>query len=169
MGATYDKLRKAGIEHDLKPTGGDALKAKQILADSGLDELSVCLLQSWLGGAHDRADLAFFGTADELSAQYHCKNVTTWWDKFAGHDEILYALDQLRKIDDKAAELIDSAGNAKAKASAKKQNEEADADAKKLRDQALSAVSVGAIGIGTVVAVAAVAYLLFMASTAKGS
>jgi hypothetical protein len=179
MGVTYDKLRAAGIDYGLKPA--NATGALQPLLDSGISELSACILQAWLGGAHDGYDTGvsfqafgefwgdegFGATSSKLSAQYYCKDKDTFFAKLLGHDSVSYCLDELRQIDDKAAELVESAGNAKAKASAEKQDVEAEADAEKLRNQALSAVSVGAIGIGTVVAVAVVAYLVFMAQAAK--
>lgn len=166
MGKTFDKLREAGISYGLKPLGAEALAAGPILAASGLTARSACLLQAWLGGAHDAHDTQFAFTAYGLSAQAACGIDNPWfvWSL----PSIADALNELRDLDNKAADLVESAGKAKAKASAKKQNTEAEADAEKLRQQALSAVSVGAIGIGTVVAVAAVAYLVFMASTAKG-
>lgn len=180
MGVTYDKLREAGISYGLKPSGPEALAAGPILAQSGLSSQSACLLQAWLGGAHDATDegvsYQLFGAtigwegssfiAYELSAQYACgiSDTLFGWSL----PKMSTAVDELRKIDAKAADLVDSAGKAKAKASYKRQTTEAQADAEKLGKQALSAVSVGAIGVGTVVAVAAVAYLLFLASTAKG-
>lgn len=168
MGVTYDRLKAAGIDWGLKPA--NAAPALQPLLDSGISELSACILQAWLGGAHDERDIGQFGaTSVELSAQYYCKDKASWWDRIAGNDNVYTCLNELRKVDPKAAELVQSAAEAKAKASAKKQDVEAEADAAKLREKALSAVSVGAIGIGTVVAVAAVAYLVFMARTAKGN
>lgn len=166
MGVTYDKLRAAGIDYGLKPV--DASGALQPLLDSGISELSACILQAWLGGAHYIGDLDFLATSDKLSSQYYCRDKAGTWDKLMGYDTVSYSLNELSKVDAKAAELVESAGKAKAKASAEKQNAEAEADAEKLRQKALSAVSVGAIGVGTVVAVAAVAYFLLLANTAKG-
>lgn len=166
MGQTYDKLRAAGISYGLKPLGEEALAAGPILAESGLTQRSACLLQAWLGGAHDARDQQFAFTAYGLSAQAACGIENPWFEWSL--PSVSDALNELRDLDNKAADLVESAGKAKAKASAKKQTAEAEADAEKLRQQALSAVSVGAIGTGTVVALTAIAYLVFMASTAKG-
>ncbi len=168
MGQTYDKLKAAGISYGLKPSGSEAIASAQILADSGISELSACILQAWLGGAHDEKDPAFYATSQKLSAQWYCGDKIGFTDLLFGRDNVYYCLGELSKIDSKAAELVESAAKAKAKASARKQDAEAEADAKRLRDAALSAVSVGAIGVGTVVAVAAVAYLFYLANTAKG-
>ena len=167
MGQTYDKLKAAGIAYGLKPDGAAAIASGQILADSGISELSACILQAWLGGAHDESDPAFYATAKQLSAQWYCGDKVGVLDMVLGRDSVWYCLGELAKIDSKAAELVESAAKAKAKASAKKQNAEAQADAQKIYNEALSAVGVGAIGLGTVVAVAAVAYLVYMANTAK--
>ena len=180
MGVTYDKLRDAGLAYGLKPSGPEALAAGPILASSGLSARNACLLQAWLGGAHDARQggvnwqvggatigVEGFGfTAYELSAQAACGIPDPWFEWSL--PSIADALDELRAIDGKAAELVESAGKAKAKASSKKQSQEAEADAEAIRQRALSAVSVGAIGVGSVVALAAVAYLVFMANTAKG-
>lgn len=180
MGQTYDKLKATGMGYGLKPSRDERIAAGPILASSGLSAQSACLLQAWLGGAHDAhqqgiswqiggatiGQPGFSFVAYELSAQAACGIPDSWW--IWSLPSIDGALSELRAIDGKAAELVESAGRATAAASAKKQMSEAEADAAKLRNQALSAVSVGAIGIGTVVAVAAVAYLVFMANTAKG-
>ena len=167
MGQTYDKLKAAGIAYGLKPDGQAAIASAQILADSGISELSACILQAWLGGAHDESDPAFAATSSKLSAQWYCGDKVGILDTILGRDNVYYCLDELVKIDSKAAELVESAAKAKAKASAKKQNVEAQADADKLYNQALSAVSVGAISVGTIAVVAAVAYVAFLAYTAK--
>lgn len=167
MGQTYDKLKAAGIAYGLKPDGAAAIAAGQILADSGISELSACVLQAWLGGAHDEEDTDFLATSSKLSAQYYCDEKISFTDNLLGRDNASYCLAELAKIDDKAAKLVESAAKAKAKASAKKQNVEAQADAEKLYDQALSAVSVGAISVGTIAAVAVIAYVAFLAYTAK--
>lgn len=167
MGQTYDKLKAAGIAYGLKPDGPAAIASGQILADSGISELSACMLQAWLGGAHDYTDPAFAATAKQLSAQWYCSDKTGFLAELLGKNSISYSLGELREIDDKAAELVESAGNAKAKASSKKQDVEAQADADKLYNQALSAVSVGAISVGTIAVVAVIGYVAFLAYTAK--
>ena len=170
MGVTYDKLRAVGISEGLRPVGQEAIDAAPILYASGIPAKSACLLQAWLGGAHDATDFGFSEgstfIAYELSAQYACGVPSAWFSWSL--PSISGALADLRKVDERAAELVESAGNAKAKANYKQQTQAAQEDAERLRDRALSAVSVGAIGVGTVVAVAAVAYLLFLANTAKG-
>jgi hypothetical protein len=167
MGQTYDKLKAAGLSYELKPNRDEAIASAQILADSGISELSACILQAWLGGAHDEKDPAFYATSQKLSAQWYCGDKVGFTDIVLGRDNVYYCLGELAKIDSKAAELVESAAKAKAKASAKKQDAEAQADAQKIYNEALSAVGVGAIGLGTVVTVVAVAYLVFMANTAK--
>lgn len=180
MGVTYDKLRAVGISDGLKPVGQEAIDAGPILYASGIPAKSACLLQAWLGGAHDATDegisYQLFGAtigvegssfmAYELSAQYACGVPDTWFSWSL--PKISDALADLRKVDERAAELVESAGKAKAKANYKQQTQAAQEDSERLRERALSAVSVGAIGVGTVAAVVAVAYLLFLASTAKG-
>ena len=178
----YNQLKKAGLAAGLKPSNdADALKVRQILDNSGLELRDACLLQAWMFGAHDKYDTSvgfellgvtwgeagFGATSPKLSAQYACEEYITFGDKFAGSDSIDSALSNLRKIDSKAAELVESVGNAKAKASAKKQDVEAEKDAEKIREKALAVVTTGAISVGTIAAVAVVAYIAFMVVTTK--
>jgi hypothetical protein len=116
MGQTYDKLKAAGVAYGLKPDGAAALAAGPILADSGISELSACILQAWLGGAHDESDPAFYATARELSAQWYCGDKVGVLDMVLGRDSVWHCLGELSKIDSQAAELIESAAKAKAKA-----------------------------------------------------
>lgn len=174
-GALHDKLRDAGLAAGVKPSWESLQAIAPILASSGLSQTDACLLQAWLGGAHDLFDDDFGATSAALSAQQFCKLIdsnkpSAVEQAFSPLVRGVYgctfrecAIDALAKIDPKAAELVESAGKAKAVASAKKQDEEAEADAKKARDKALSNIKLGtgaAVGIVLLVAGAVLALRL---------
>lgn len=161
----YNQLKKAGLVAGLKPDGKTALAVAPVLNSSGLSSDDACLLQAWLGGAHEQDDPQFSFVSWDLSAQAACGMSKPWFG-FTGHS-VYDALKQLEKIDAKAAKLVKSCGEAKAKASAKKQTSEAEDDAKKLANEALAVVTTGAISVGTIAAVAVVAYIAFMVVTTK--
>lgn len=163
--SVYDQLKKAGLAAGLKPDGKTALAVAPILNASGISAEDACLLQAWLGGAHEQDDPQFSFVSWDLSAQAAC-GLSKPWFGFFGHS-VYDALASLAKFDAKAAELVKSCGEAKAKASAKKQTAEAEADAKKIGEQALSVVTTSAIGVGTIAAVALVAYVAFLVVTTK--
>lgn len=168
-GALHDKLLAAGLADGVKPSFETIQAIMPILANSGLDKTDACLLQAWLGGAHDLFDDDFGATSAALSAQQFCKLIdsnkpSSIEQAFSPLVRGVYgctlrecAIDALEKIDAKAAALVLSAGKAKAKASAKKQDEEAEADAEKLREKVALPLKVG---VGTVLLVAGIVLAL---------
>ena len=180
-GTLYQKLRAAGLDAGLRPSWETIQAIAPIIAASGLSQTDACLIQAWLGGSHDLFDRQFRDTSAALSAQQFCGLIDS--NKLSSIEAELFspfvrgvhdclvqecAIDALAKIDAKAAELVLSAGKAKAKASAKKQDAEAAADAAKLRDSALSAVGWGAgITVGTILLVAGVVLAIKLADVSK--
>lgn len=180
-GTLYSKLRAAGLEAGLRPSWETLQAVAPILASSGLSQTDACLIQAWLGGAHDLFDGQFRYTSANLSAQQFCGLIDS--NKPSSIEaEVLSpfvrgvyscrfsecATDALAKIDAKAAELVLSAGKAKAKASAKRQDAEAEADAAKLRQEAFSAVGWGAgITVGTLLLVAGAVLAVKLATASK--
>lgn len=156
------KLSSAGLGA-YKPSLQTLQKVQPILA-AMMPAEDACLVQAWLGGAHDRADLSFLFTDIGLTAQSAC-GVSAWSQALGdfAYRSVAEALDDLASQSaDKAAaaELIRKAGKATAKQSAKKQDEEAQKDAKEMAKGALDALTPqgfgGAVSLGAGVAVAVV-------------
>ena len=57
-GTLYQQLRAAGLDAGLRPSWETIQAIAPIIAASGLSQTDACLIQAWLGGAHDRADPA---------------------------------------------------------------------------------------------------------------